>query len=538
MNEFHDFVSLRCTESESLKYWNNVLILINLMFDLIRADRTGDWQLHLRTTRKLIPVFLIFDRINYAKWCALYLEDMLMLEQRAPEVYEQFMRGRFTVKRSFAPFTSVATDQALEKTINRSSKSTAGIIGITRKKETVAVWDITYHEFLSIVSYFKEVTYFSNDDDEFKVHHEFSKTDTAKSESAVSKILDYMEEKACNPFKAGSHVLRTIITDELVQPEISNEILNIFEKGITAYEICKDERLRKKTKALTETITKKSLIKTNKYKATKEKKTSLEKTQKIILIAIERKFPLTELLQYEFTDQNLFLFDSDGLFHKQDDESSLIRSKEEKVNNYNSELFESDRQTCLVVDVMLILRKIPWKDLHTFQELAKSFCASVLSRASLLITKRIDFVFDSYFKKSIKSWEHARRTKTEVIYYQNLSADRVLPAQEDKFWASSKNKVLLQTFLKDFILNDREKFANFDLIFSTIDESLSTCNVNCDLGMLQRMDIEEADLKLMLHVKHAVLQGYTNIYLISSDTDVIVLALYFFREFFENGLAV
>ena len=135
LKDFHEFIVLRCEESEMFAYWNNVLILIDLMNDLIRADRTGNWSLHLQTIHKLQPLFHVFDRTNYARWCNVYLEDMLTLQTTAPEVFKNFEDGRFTVKRSSVPFTSVATDQALEQTINRTSKSSGGIIGCTKKKK-------------------------------------------------------------------------------------------------------------------------------------------------------------------------------------------------------------------------------------------------------------------------------------------------------------------------------------------------------------------------------------------------------------------
>ena len=138
LTDFHNFILSRSKESELFKYWNNFLILTSLMNDLIRADRIGDWKLHIKTVHKLQPIFHVMSRSNYARWSAVYLEDMMVLEKKAPEVYEQFLKGRFTVKRSDAPFTSVSTDQALEQTINRSSKETGGIIGSTKKKEFVA----------------------------------------------------------------------------------------------------------------------------------------------------------------------------------------------------------------------------------------------------------------------------------------------------------------------------------------------------------------------------------------------------------------
>ena len=134
LNDFHNFVLSRCEESEMFRYWNNFLIMTSLMNDLIRADRCGDWHLHVKTVQKLLPIFHVMDRVNYARWSSIYLEDILTLEKNAPEVYAQFLNGRFTVKQSDTSNTSVSMDEALEQTINRTSKSNAGVIGITKKR--------------------------------------------------------------------------------------------------------------------------------------------------------------------------------------------------------------------------------------------------------------------------------------------------------------------------------------------------------------------------------------------------------------------
>ena len=178
---------------------------------------------------------------------------MATLETKAPPVYDEFLKGRFTVKRSDVPFTSVATDQALEQTINRTSKSAGGIIGTTKKKEAVAAWDMTFHELLSICNFFREITYIDTDSD-FEIHHEYSNASIKNSESAVAKILCYIEDKKINLFKSGSQPLRNIVTEQLVHSDIVPEILNIFEKGIERYEKFREERFVNRNKHLSAVI--------------------------------------------------------------------------------------------------------------------------------------------------------------------------------------------------------------------------------------------------------------------------------------------
>jgi len=62
------------------------------------------------------------------------------------------------VTRSPVPFSAVASDMCLEQTINRSSKSSGGIIGNTRRKEFVARWNVIHHELMSVNERFRELT--------------------------------------------------------------------------------------------------------------------------------------------------------------------------------------------------------------------------------------------------------------------------------------------------------------------------------------------------------------------------------------------
>ena len=45
---------------------------------------------------------------------------------------------------------AVGLDMSVEQTINRSMKGSGGIIGSTRKKSSVAKWEIVYQEMLAV----------------------------------------------------------------------------------------------------------------------------------------------------------------------------------------------------------------------------------------------------------------------------------------------------------------------------------------------------------------------------------------------------
>ena len=49
-------------------------------------------------------------------------------------------------------------------------------------------------------------------------------------------------------------------------------------------------------------------------------------------------------------------------------------------------------------------------------------------------------------------------------------------------------------------------------------------------------DIEEADLRIIPDVSDAVKDGYARIIVLSNNTDVLILPLYYFEKFSDGGI--
>ena len=72
------------------------------------------------------------DRQNYAQWLLVYIEDMHQLKSLHSKVYKEFATENFSISRTGQPFSQVATDMAVEQSINADSKSKGGIVGISQ----------------------------------------------------------------------------------------------------------------------------------------------------------------------------------------------------------------------------------------------------------------------------------------------------------------------------------------------------------------------------------------------------------------------
>ena len=115
---FSQFKMKACMKSQMFKFWNSYIDMVLILLRFIRAERDGNWPLHLAATADMVPHFFSMDRTNYSRWLPVYLADMQKLHETAPEVYQEFMQGNHPVSRSGQPFSQVWTDMALEQSIN------------------------------------------------------------------------------------------------------------------------------------------------------------------------------------------------------------------------------------------------------------------------------------------------------------------------------------------------------------------------------------------------------------------------------------
>ena len=119
------FVNQGSTASLWVQYFN----MITLVKNFIIAERTGNWTLHLKCVRNMIPYFYSSGHNLYAKCSHLYLQDMLKLEDNMDETeYRQFVDGFFAIGRSEEVWSGIWTDMVIEQQLMRSIKVTGGLV--------------------------------------------------------------------------------------------------------------------------------------------------------------------------------------------------------------------------------------------------------------------------------------------------------------------------------------------------------------------------------------------------------------------------
>ena len=146
MSLFGVFKSENQARSKLFTFWNEYGAMVTSLLQFLKAERTGNWKLHVSSIAAMLPHYFAMDRQNYARFLPVYLADMQRLELTHPDVYKEFAAGNHSISHSGQPFSQVSADMALEQSINADSKSRGGVIGISQSSAALERWFLTIHE--------------------------------------------------------------------------------------------------------------------------------------------------------------------------------------------------------------------------------------------------------------------------------------------------------------------------------------------------------------------------------------------------------
>lgn len=145
----------------------------------------------------------------------------------------------------------------LEQTIQRSQKSSKGIIGQTRQHMYVMEWKLVYHDVLGISNCFREIlgadgTGYS----EVTLHYELSGNLSTNMFICVNVLCEFMNTRH-NPYKTSSQTqLHNFINNKCAPREDAPHLLKVKEHGQDGYEQFRNDWFVNKTSKLSDLITK------------------------------------------------------------------------------------------------------------------------------------------------------------------------------------------------------------------------------------------------------------------------------------------
>ena len=442
---YDEFVTTVLPEQGPLaKLWLSYISMVNLVLQFVRATKESNWELHLQSIRQMIPWFFAYDRLHYSQYLPVDLRDMLSLPTSHPSADEQMKRGEFAVQRSAAAsFSQVPVDQALERTINRDTKTSGGIIGFSLCHEAVQRWMLTAHLRAAFTRACKHLAGMTSEGG--PAHQDLRPAAIKDSEDAVQRVVAQLQ-CSTNPFSP-SGSLTNLTSGVEATGDISEDLLNAYDKGQSAAHSFYNDRLLNSSTGFHEVIPALKLKTfTDLHKVVRVGSGASEIVvradrslfARLAIVAQTRSLDMREVLSYELGPIPWSLATPDGGLVKTT-KTSLLPLLEEGTPSAED---ISPRAT-LILDGMAVLQAC-MPTVATFGLLAEQLFHHICQ--GLIPGGRVDFVIDQYAVQSIKGQERTRRAASGMLKVTINGPEQKLPNWK-KFLAVSKNKSAFVKFL-------------------------------------------------------------------------------------------
>ena len=215
-------------------YWNKTLRLELLFLEFLKSQREANFVLYKQTLRQLLPWMFALDHVHYACWLSIHLQDLENLESDCPDVYREFMTGKFVTQKSGRTFSCIAHDQVHEQ-LNALIKGDGGFVGITESPETLNRWTVASPEITRILSELESGMSKPN-----KKHQEQNRSSQNRFLLHTQGLITAIDELG-NPFAEYSTDILALETKIVLTDEAVKSITNAENLGKDQYKYFVDE---------------------------------------------------------------------------------------------------------------------------------------------------------------------------------------------------------------------------------------------------------------------------------------------------------
>ena len=135
--------------NQNIQYWSLYIDEIYpVLRDYTHAVRIGDFNLYISAHRRAMSLFFVFGKTNYSRDGSLYLQDLLQLDRKFPDINRHFKQGGFVMYHTSKTGSGCGIDMGLEKIHNKPAKGPGGFVSETAKKQQrkIALWNILRYE--------------------------------------------------------------------------------------------------------------------------------------------------------------------------------------------------------------------------------------------------------------------------------------------------------------------------------------------------------------------------------------------------------
>ena len=183
--------------------------MVDILCDFIKAERTGNWLLHLSVVRSMLPFLASSGHHLYIKSAYLYLQIMSKLPETNSRVHQYFLNGYHVAQRSDRFWGGLSTDLVIEQVLMRSLKTSGGLTrgrGMTELQQII--WLLSTPACAEVNLSMQELTGIRFVTSE--QHKESSQTRMTRDYKDASVLAEFLVSR--NPFTADDFI--NIVTGE------------------------------------------------------------------------------------------------------------------------------------------------------------------------------------------------------------------------------------------------------------------------------------------------------------------------------------
>jgi len=237
-------------QSRTAKLWLQYSEMIQILRQF-KAERTGNWPLHLQSIQYMLPFLAASGHNLYTKTAYVYLMTMQALEKDHPDVYESFTNGNHVIRRSDRYWAGISTDLFIEQVLMRSVKTAGGLTrgrGLTETQRSL--WLMSMPACADINQAMQDLSgvgYFSSEQ-----HKDETQARKKKDTDDIKTLLTFLKSR--NPFIEGDRSLRNIetgvVADKTVNVDDAKKVGGCILQELVGKNIA-DHAFKRKKQAVT-----------------------------------------------------------------------------------------------------------------------------------------------------------------------------------------------------------------------------------------------------------------------------------------------
>lgn len=414
------------SKNRNAKLWLQYMDLVDILRRFLRAERTGNWNLHLSALSDMLPYLAASGHNHYTKSIYIYLQSMADLSETNHDVYQKFVEGFHVVRRSNRLWAGLWTDLIIEQVLMRSLKTSGGLTrgrGMTEQQR--AIWLLSAPACAEVNRAMQDLTDVKYSTGE--QNKEMTKARQARDMKDTETILCALEDR--NPFSPDSD-LRNIMNGVTADPAVNVDKAKECGKKILTSMTGKSAEsfvFRKSDQVIT--LASKSSVKIDGQLIQCDPQLLFQR----LMLACKSDDDMGKYFRYELCTFPAALFDSPHM-PREAQKSVLAKTMWNATTHIGPARLQTNVQ--YVVDGGALLHVIQWpKGCPTYREICIVYCEYVVRKYGKAV-----IVFDGYKDASTKDITHLRRTRGKVSKKVNFTDEMKVTMRKDQFLTNTANK--------------------------------------------------------------------------------------------------